>query len=130
MSHQWITRTALCLTHHDIDSIAITGLVVLGGHTSVPDPHANFRNAFDGKSSAYGVTNALVKIIFAYAGYENAFNLVNEVKVCSPLLLNVGQELTGALTESGQTNQAQWVHCIAGRHCTLFVGKYCILCCW
>lgn len=62
--------------------IAITGFVVLGGHTRVPDPHANFRNAFEGKATPYGLTNALVKIIFSYAGYENAFNVVNEVKVC------------------------------------------------
>ena len=61
--------------------VAITGLVVLGGHTAVKDPHANFRNSFDSASTtAYGVTNALVKIIFSYAGYENAFNVVNEVK--------------------------------------------------
>ena len=61
--------------------VAITGLVVLGGHTSVQNPTANFHNAFDGTTdSAYGVTNGLVKIIFSYAGYENAFNVVNEVK--------------------------------------------------
>lgn len=65
----------------DEPSIAITGLVVLGGHTRVKDPHANFRNAFEGSASPYGVTNSLVKIIFSYAGYENAFNLVNEIKV-------------------------------------------------
>ena len=62
-------------------SVAITGLVVLGGHTSIADPTANFRNAFEGTTNgAYGLTNALVKVIFAYAGYENAFNVVNEVK--------------------------------------------------
>lgn len=62
--------------------IAITGLVVLGGHTRVKDPHANFRHAFEhsGSKGAYGITNALYKIVFAYAGYENAFNVVNEVK--------------------------------------------------
>ena len=61
--------------------VAITGLVVLGGHTSVQDPTANFHDAFeDTTSSAYGITNGLVKIIFSYAGYENAFNVVNEVK--------------------------------------------------
>ncbi|RMZ77173.1 hypothetical protein DV737_g4504, partial [Chaetothyriales sp. CBS 132003] len=65
--------------------VALTGLVVLGGNVSrVPDPHVNFRNAFSGfgttHASAYGATNALVKIIFSYAGYENAFNVVNEVK--------------------------------------------------
>ncbi|USW53290.1 Putative amino acid/polyamine transporter I [Septoria linicola] len=60
--------------------IAIVGLVVLGGHTRVEDPQANFRNAFDGDATPWGVTNAMYKIIFAYAGYENAFNVVNEVK--------------------------------------------------
>ncbi|KAF2436329.1 high affinity methionine permease [Tothia fuscella] len=62
--------------------IAITGLVVLGGGTHVKDPKANFRNAFEGSSqaTAYGATNAMVKIIFSYAGFENAFNVVNEVK--------------------------------------------------
>ncbi|KAJ5766044.1 uncharacterized protein N7511_003660 [Penicillium nucicola] len=62
--------------------IGISGLVVLGGHTSVPDPKANFRNAFDGSgaTTVYGTTNALVKVMFSYAGFENAFNVVNEVR--------------------------------------------------
>ncbi|EXJ93767.1 hypothetical protein A1O1_02160 [Capronia coronata CBS 617.96] len=62
--------------------VGITGLVVLGGHTRVKDPTANFHNAFHSATgtSAYGITNALVKIVFSYAGYENAFNVVNEVK--------------------------------------------------
>ncbi|KAF9240524.1 hypothetical protein LCP9604111_8699 [Penicillium roqueforti] len=62
--------------------IAITGLVVLGGHTSVKDPKANFRSAFEGSNAAtaYGATNALTKVWFSFAGYENAFNVVNEVK--------------------------------------------------
>ncbi|KAI8170553.1 High-affinity methionine permease [Colletotrichum sp. SAR 10_70] len=60
--------------------IAVTGLVVLGGHTKVPEPHANFENSFDGQATAYGLTNALYRIIFSYAGFENAFNVVNEVK--------------------------------------------------
>lgn len=61
--------------------IGITGLVVLGGHVpSIPDPHANFANAFEGRASPWGTTNALYKIIFSYAGFENAFNVVNEIK--------------------------------------------------
>lgn len=65
--------------------IIITGFVVLGGHTDVKDPKANFQNAFEGtgSASAYGLTNALYRIIFSYGGYNNAFNLANEVKVCS-----------------------------------------------
>lgn len=62
--------------------VAITGLVVLGGHTHIKNPTDNFKNAFAGTSSApYGLTNALVYIIFSYGGYNNAFNVVNEVKV-------------------------------------------------
>ncbi|KAK7685241.1 hypothetical protein QCA50_011604 [Cerrena zonata] len=61
--------------------VAITGLVVLGGHTRVVDPHVNFRNAFAGtNSNANSLATALVKVNFAYAGYENAFNMINEVK--------------------------------------------------
>ncbi|KAL3427217.1 high-affinity methionine permease [Phlyctema vagabunda] len=62
--------------------ISLTGLVVLGGNVDrVPDPKANFRNAFEGTSNnAYGLTNAIVRINFAYEGYANSFNMVNEVK--------------------------------------------------
>lgn len=50
------------------------------------DPKANFRNAFEGTgaATAYGATNALTKVWFSFAGYENAFNVVNEVRVCTP----------------------------------------------
>lgn len=61
--------------------ISILGLVVLGGHTRVKQPDTNFKNLFEGDISPWGVTNALYRIIFSYAGYENAFNVVNEVKV-------------------------------------------------
>ncbi|KAF7550350.1 hypothetical protein G7Z17_g5776 [Cylindrodendrum hubeiense] len=60
--------------------ITFTGFAVLGGHTSIENPKANFQNSFEGKATPYGLTNALYKIIFSYAGYENAFNVVNEVK--------------------------------------------------
>ena len=69
------------------ESVGITGLVVLGGRTSVQNPTANFHNAFQGTTnSGYGVGNALVKIIFSYQGYANAFNVVNEVKVFPRML--------------------------------------------
>ncbi|TID16827.1 high affinity methionine permease [Venturia nashicola] len=68
--------------------ISITGLVVLGGHTRVKNPTANFKNAFDGTSgaTAYGATNAMYKIVFSYSGYENAFTVVNEVQNPTKLL--------------------------------------------
>lgn len=63
--------------------MSITGFVVLGGHTRVVDPKSHFRDSFSGSGSAsgYGLSNALVKVNFAYAGYTNAFNVVSEVKV-------------------------------------------------
>ena len=65
-----------------VDSITITGWVVLGGHTRVEDPHTNFRNSFAGTTSnGNGIANALIKVNFAYVGYTNAFNVVNETKV-------------------------------------------------
>ncbi|KAJ5127473.1 amino acid permease-domain-containing protein [Penicillium atrosanguineum] len=62
--------------------ISIAGLVVLGGHTRVADPQINWRNAWEGSSgaSAYGATNAMIKLIFSYSGYQNAFSVVNEIK--------------------------------------------------
>ncbi|KAK0102081.1 hypothetical protein ONS96_006045 [Cadophora gregata f. sp. sojae] len=62
--------------------ISITGFVVLGGGvTSIPDPGANFRNAFEGTTGdASGVVRALVRVNYAYEGYANAFNVVNEIK--------------------------------------------------
>ncbi|KAF2659756.1 amino acid transporter [Lophiostoma macrostomum CBS 122681] len=60
--------------------IAITGFVVLGGHTKVTDPELNFHHSFAGTATAYGATNAMYKIVFSYAGFENAFNVVNEVR--------------------------------------------------
>jgi len=62
--------------------VSITGLVVLGGHTSVANPTINFQDSFNGAATPYGLNNALYKIIFSYSGFENAFNVVNEVKVC------------------------------------------------
>jgi hypothetical protein len=64
------------------NSISITGLVVLGGNTSIADPGANFRDAFAGTSTdANGLINALVRITFSYHGFQNCFNVMNEIKV-------------------------------------------------
>lgn len=63
--------------------VIVTGFVILGGNTKIENPTANFKNSFSGteNASAYGLTNALYRIIFSYGGYNNAFNVVNEVKV-------------------------------------------------
>lgn len=69
--------------------IILTGFVVLGGNTKVEDPMANFRDAWSGSktASAYGMTIALYRIIFSYGGYNNAFNVANEVKVRNTVTL-------------------------------------------
>lgn len=81
--HSSIVRETQPATGHTLTarSISITGLVVLGGGTSIQNPTANFQNAFEGTSSdGYALSNALVNITFAYTGYENAFNVLAEVK--------------------------------------------------
>lgn len=83
------TRRSLWLSNHigsvkliTLVFILITGLVVLGAHTRVKDPKAKFRDSFAGSGSGggYGATTAVYDIVFSYAGYTNAFNVVNEVK--------------------------------------------------
>ncbi|KAJ6089934.1 hypothetical protein N7467_005150 [Penicillium canescens] len=62
--------------------VIVTGFVVLGGNTKVENPKANFQDAWSGSATAtgYGLTTALYRIIFSYGGYNNAFNVANEVK--------------------------------------------------
>lgn len=77
----WVSNVIGVIKVVTLVFIALTGLVVLGGHTRVKDPLVNFRDSFNqDAATAYGLTNALYKIIFSYAGYTNAFNVVNEVK--------------------------------------------------
>ena len=114
--------------------VSITGLVVLGGHTSVPDPHANFVNPFEGTATTYGLTNALYKVIFSYAGFENAFNVVNEVKVSRFKLLKTtsraSDNLTMAATESRQADQTERFYCSWDRDCAVHLGEHCLFRCW
>ncbi|KAI1195208.1 high-affinity methionine permease [Nemania serpens] len=72
--------------------ISITGFVILGGHVSrIPDPHANFRNSFEGTTqNGNDLSVALVNVIFAYSGYANAFSVVNEIKNPIPTLKRNG----------------------------------------
>jgi amino acid transporter len=62
--------------------ISITGFVVLGGNVkSIPDPGRNFKNAFSGATdNGNDLSSALISIVFSYTGYENAFNVVAEIK--------------------------------------------------
>ncbi|KAF2633274.1 amino acid transporter [Macroventuria anomochaeta] len=62
--------------------ISIVGFVVLGGQvSSVEDPGQNFRNSFEGSSTnGNSLASALVNIVFSYSGYQNAFNVTNEIQ--------------------------------------------------
>ncbi|KAK2022295.1 high-affinity methionine permease [Colletotrichum zoysiae] len=72
--------------------ISIAGLVVLGGNVKhIPDPKANFRDAFEGTTSnGNDLSSALVSIVFSYAGYYNAFNMTNEIRNPIPTLRKNG----------------------------------------
>ncbi|KAF7345132.1 Amino acid transporter-like protein [Mycena sanguinolenta] len=60
--------------------ISITGLVVIGGKTRIQDPHVNFHDSFKGSTtSGTNIANALVKINYAFSGYTNSINLINEI---------------------------------------------------
>lgn len=78
--------------------IVVTGWVVLGGGVSkIPDPHASFRNGFAGSAhDGYSYATALFKVINSYAGWSNAAYVLNEVrnpvrtlKIAAPLGLTV-----------------------------------------
>ncbi|TLD23997.1 hypothetical protein PspLS_06462 [Pyricularia sp. CBS 133598] len=70
--------------------ISVAGLAVLGGRVpTIPDPLANFRNPFSGTATAYGLTNALVKVIFSYAGSGNGINVQGELKKSGKSLRNM-----------------------------------------
>ncbi|KAM5542077.1 hypothetical protein V8D89_004387 [Ganoderma adspersum] len=61
--------------------VVITGWAVLAGHTSVEDPHANFRDPFAGSShSSNDYATAMFKVLFSYAGWSNVNNVMNDVK--------------------------------------------------
>ncbi|OAA72949.1 high affinity methionine permease [Akanthomyces lecanii RCEF 1005] len=62
--------------------ISITGFIVLGGNVPrVPHPGINFKDAFQGTTkNGNDLSTALVSIAFSYSGYQNAFNVVNEIK--------------------------------------------------
>jgi len=62
--------------------IVVTGWVVLaGGVSTVPHPHASFTNAFVNSTHSGGpYATALFKVLNSYAGWNNAAYVLNEVK--------------------------------------------------
>ena len=79
----------------------------MGGHARFKQPRANFQDSSSGTASnRYGLSNTLVKINFAYVGYKNAFNVINELKMqlfpdfFHDTILTNSQQLIKALTKT------------------------------
>lgn len=68
--------------------IAISGLVILGGHVPrVENPGINYTNGFAGTTdSGYNLSQAMVNISFAFQGWSNAFGMANEIRNPIPTL--------------------------------------------
>ncbi|KAH3663917.1 hypothetical protein WICMUC_005856 [Wickerhamomyces mucosus] len=83
LSTKWSIRISDFLGHMKIITvlfISITGLVVLGGHTSIEDPKANFKNSWEGTTkSPNDIANAIIKVSFSYGGAAYAFATVSEL---------------------------------------------------
>ncbi|TFY64544.1 hypothetical protein EVG20_g5906 [Dentipellis fragilis] len=89
ISTKWSLRAVNFLTTFKVLSltfVALTGIAVLTGHTHITDPYANFHNLW-----AHSTTNpnllatGLVKTNYAFIGWANAFNVLNEVKGAHPV---------------------------------------------
>ncbi|KAF2712695.1 amino acid transporter [Pleomassaria siparia CBS 279.74] len=66
--------------------IIFSGFAALAGHRRVPNPH-NFDNAFKietgngyGGGGAYAYSTALLRIVYSYAGWDNANYVIGELK--------------------------------------------------
>jgi len=67
-------------------SMVIVGVAVLVGITRIKDPYANFQNIFEGSTSNLNsLATALVKINFSFVGWQNAFNVLGEVRSTDPV---------------------------------------------
>lgn len=59
--------------------IIITGFVVLGGGTRVPDPHSIFKDLWKGTTNdGNAISNAILKVSFSYGGTQYLFSLAGE----------------------------------------------------
>lgn len=59
--------------------IAITGLVVLGGHTRVKNPTKVFKNSWEGTTTnGNNISGAILNVAFSYGGTQYLFNIAGE----------------------------------------------------
>ncbi|KAG2126693.1 amino acid/polyamine transporter I [Suillus cothurnatus] len=89
LSTKWSLRAVNFLTGLKVLSLVFlvfTGALVLGGFTRIRDPYANFRSPFSGSTAnPNSLATALVKTNFAFAGWNNAFNVIGEVRTRDPV---------------------------------------------
>ncbi|KAH9217777.1 amino acid transporter [Leptodontidium sp. 2 PMI_412] len=72
--------------------IVITGWAVLAGGTRVKDPHASFRNAFEGSARTINpYSTALYKVLSSFATYilNEVKNPVRTLKISGPLSVTI-----------------------------------------
>jgi amino acid transporter len=84
-----------------LHSVAITGVAVLAGFTRISDPFANFHDIWQGSSTnPNALATALFKTNSAYTGWNNAFNVLGEIKGTSPArtVRNAGLISIGTVT--------------------------------
>ncbi|PWN49405.1 amino acid transporter [Violaceomyces palustris] len=101
LSTKWSLRVSNALSYLKViilTFVAISGLVVLAGGTKVKGVRDhNFHDAFRGTSkSGNAWAQAVVKIVFSFAGWNNANNVLNEIpnpvrtiKIWSPISLSI-----------------------------------------
>lgn len=93
-------------------------------------PKANFHDSFEGTTgNGYGLANAIVKVNFAYAGYTNAFNVVNEVKVCHRTPFRIFSPINRP-SESHQSIEKDGSTFTPDRHSSVSSLQHRILCGW
>ncbi|EIM84176.1 uncharacterized protein STEHIDRAFT_100816 [Stereum hirsutum FP-91666 SS1] len=104
ISTKWALRLVSVLTTAKICSlifVSVTGIAVLSGLTQIRDPYANFHNIWHGSSTnPNALATALVKTNFAFVGWSNSFNVLNEVRGKDPVrtVRNSGAIALGLVT--------------------------------
>jgi len=64
----------------------MAGFAVLTGLTGIKEPYANFHHIWQGSTrNPNSLATALVKTTTTFMGYDNAFNVLNEVKSPNPV---------------------------------------------
>ncbi|PPQ69810.1 hypothetical protein CVT25_009747 [Psilocybe cyanescens] len=88
-STKWSLRVVNFLTAFKVLSlvfIVASGMAVLLGLTRVENPYSNFRNPFEGTSwNPNALATAFIKSNHAFVGYNNAFNVLGEVRGKNPV---------------------------------------------